>query len=327
MPRPALIMICCLCLAATAAFAAGEMELYRQVAGCEEKYQLVTTVNIYRLAQKKGLRWYVLAQQNKLKKPYHLKKGLTLRINDTHIVPNGLSSGIIINLPEKNLYYFKDGAYQRRYHLAVGKPDWPTPTGNYKICDKRKNPIWNVPESIQEEMWDQGLEVVEQVPPGPKNPLGKFFMATTADGVGIHATNRPGSVGSHASHGCIRMLPEEIEVLFPQIPLGTPVKIIYQPVKMALTTQGRIFLEAHPDIYRKKLKYPDLVKELARKNLLGDRIDWERVAKVLKAKEGVAHDVTLGPEEPKAATAPPSPPPPPRESSIFPLQRKAAKLE
>jgi L,D-transpeptidase ErfK/SrfK len=240
-------------------------------------------------------------------------------------VPDDLSNGFVINLPELNLYYFKDGAYQRRYALAAGKPSWPTPTGNYKISDKRKNPTWNVPESIQEEMDEQGYEVVEKVPPGPKNPLGKFWLGTTADGVGIHATNRPWSVGYHVSHGCIRMLPEEIEKLFPEIPLGTPVKIIYRPIKMALTAQGRIFLEAHPNIYQKKLDYPALVKDLAWKNRLEDRIDWDRVAKVMKAKEGVARDVTREPPESQATTATPAPPP--QENTLFPLQGKETKLE
>lgn len=331
MPRLGWFFCLCFlgCLAATAAVAA-EIPLYWQIAGGQEEYVVEKRVSMVRLAQERGIKWTALGRRNHLKPPYRLKKGMVLKIDTTHIVPDELINGLIINLPELALYYFKDGFYQRRYTLAVGKPSWPTPTGNYKICDKRKNPTWNVPESIQEEMWEEGLEVLEQVPPGPKNPLGKFFMATTADGVGIHATNRPWSVGYYASHGCIRMLPNEIAKLFPQIKVGTPVKIIYRPVKMALTLEGRIFLEAHPNIYRRKIKFIDLVKELAQKSQLVERIDWDRVPKILKAKEGIAQDITRAPEEPKAATAtPPAPPASPhrQESALFPLQRKEAKLE
>jgi L,D-transpeptidase ErfK/SrfK len=236
-----------------------------------------------------------------------------------------LSHGLIINLPELNLYYFKDGEYQRRYALAVGKPSWPTPTGTYKIIDKRKNPTWNVPESIQEEMEEEGYEVVEKVPPGPKNPLGKFFMLTSAEGVGIHATNRPWSVGYYVSHGCIRMLPDEIEKLFPQITIGTPVKIIYRPIKIALTPQGRIFLEAHPNIYQKQMKPLAQVKEMAGKNQLEGRIDWDLVAKVLKLREGVARDITREQPDSQATATPPAPRP--QENTLFPLQGKEAKLE
>jgi L,D-transpeptidase ErfK/SrfK len=299
---------------------------YQQVAGGLEEYVVEGQISLVRLAQERAIKWTALARRNHLKPPYRLKKGMVLKIDTTHIVFNELTNGLLINLPELALYYFKDGTYQRRYTLAVGKPSWPTPTGNYKIIDKRKNPTWNVPESIQEEMEEEGLEVVEKVPPGPKNPLGKFFMLTSAEGVGIHATNRPWSVGYYASHGCIRMLPEEIEKLFPQIALGTPVKIIYRPVKMALTPQGRIFLEAHPNIYQRDMDFMALVKGLARKNQWEDRIDWSQVPKILKAKEGIAQDITRDLPADKPATAA-APAPRSQETTLFPLQRKEAKLE
>ncbi len=301
------------------------LNLYTQVAGGEEEYQVESRGTLTRVAQERGLKWTALARRNNLKKPYLLKKGMTLKVDTTHIVPWELNDGLVINLPELNLYYFKDGTYQRRYALAVGKPSWPTPTGAYKISEKRRNPTWNVPPSIQEEMEEQGLEVVEKVPPGPKNPLGKFWLGTSAAGVGIHATNRPWSVGYYVSHGCIRMLPEEIEKLFPQIEVGTPVKIIYRPVKMALTAQGRIFLEAHPDIYQKKIDTLALVRELARRNQLEERIDWDLVPKILKAREGIAQDISKDPPDTKTAAT--ANPPSPQATPLFPLQGKEAKLE
>ena len=323
------LLIGLMCLAgATAAGAAGVappgLTLYHQISGGEEGYLVEKPVNIGRVALERGMRWELVARQNKLAKPYRLKKGMTLKIDNTHILPTDISNGIVINLPELNLYYFKDGVYQRRYALAVGKPSWPTPTGNFTICEKRKNPTWNVPESIQEEMDEQGLDVVEQVPPGPRNPLGKYWMGTTASGVGIHATNRPWSVGYYVSHGCIRMLPDEIAKLFPEIKVGTPVKILYRPIKMALTDQGRIYLEAHPNIYGRKMEPLALVKETARKNQLEDKIDWDRVPKILKAREGIARDITKEPPPPKATT---TAAPAPQEMRLFPLQEKEAKLE
>ena len=114
-----------------------------------------TSVDRFALVQ--GVRWVSVVRQNCLKKPYKLKPGMVVKINNTHIVPTELQNGLVINLPELRLYYFQNGAYQRRYALAVGKPSWPTPTGTYKIYEKRKNPIWNVPPSIQEEMDEQGL--------------------------------------------------------------------------------------------------------------------------------------------------------------------------
>jgi L,D-transpeptidase ErfK/SrfK len=305
--------------------------LYHQVAGGEECIDIQKRTSLSYLALEKGVRWETVVRQNHLKKPYKLKPGMVIRINNTHIVPTELENGLVINLPELHLYFFQNGTYQRRYALAVGKPSWPTPTGTYKICEKRKNPVWNVPPSIQEEMEEMGQEVVEKVPPGPKNPLGKFYMQTTASGVGIHATNRPWSVGYYVSHGCIRMLPKEIEQLFPQVPLGTPVKIIYRPIKLALTPQGRVYLEAIPNIYHWELHSMEWVRDMADYYQIADRIDWDKVRPILKARSGIAQDITKAAAPvtatPLPAPAAPATPAAPKEVRLSPLQGKAAKLE
>ncbi len=305
---------------------AESLPLYVLMAGGEEAYEVPPKTTINRVAQEKGVQWTVVARENELKKPFKIQSGMILKLNNTHIVPTDLSNGFVINLPELLLYYFKDGVYQRRYALAVGKPSWPTPTGNYQLCNKSKNPTWTVPVSIQEEMFNAGYEVVEKVPPGPKNPLGQYWMGTTASGVGIHATNRPWSVGHFVSHGCIRMLPDEIAQLFPLVEVGLPVKITYRPVKVAVTPQGRIFLEAHPNIYRKKLNYLELVKELAQQHQIVSRLDWDKVAAVLKAREGIARDVTKVQLPPDPATKEVEFQKP-REMGLFPLQGQGVKLE
>jgi len=319
------LILLVLLMGARAAGADSAPPLYHQVAGGEEEVQVVKPISLSRLALGKGLRWFVVARHNGLKKPYKLKPGIVLKINNTHIVPAELKDGIVINLPELNLYYFKDGVYQRRYALAVGKPSWPTPTGNYKIEEKRKNPIWNVPPSIQEEMEEQGQKVVEKVPPGPKNPLGKFYMGTTAAGVGIHATNRPWSVGYFVSHGCIRMLPDEIEHLFPQVEVGTPVKIVYRPIKLALTPQGRVYLEANPNIYEWELHSLEWVQDMAAYYQITDRIDWDKVRPILKARTGIAQDITKEPAVPLPAA--PAGATASKEVRLSPLHGKEAKLE
>ena len=311
---------------AVPAGAATPPPLYHLVAGGEEECEVQAKTTLGILAAEKAVKWTVVARHNCLKSPYRIKKGMVLKINTSHIVPAELDNGFVINLPELLLYHFVCGAYQRCYSLAVGKPSWPTPTGNYKIVEKRFNPTWNVPESIQEEMEDQGFEVVEKVPPGPQNPLGKYWLGTSASGVGIHATNRPWSVGYYVSHGCIRMLPSEISQLFPQITIGTPVKIIYRPIKLAVTPEGRIYLEAHPDIYQKKVPALDYLKDLAQHYQLSDRIDWDKVPAILKAREGIAQEVTRGPPVP-VPSAPPGETASPREVRLSPLQVPNGKVE
>jgi L,D-transpeptidase ErfK/SrfK len=293
--------------------------LYHQVAGGHTEVVVTKGNTLPRLALEKGVRWWVVAWQNHLKKPYKLKLGTIIKINNTHIVPALLKDGLVINLPELNLYWFKNGVYQRRFPLAVGKPSWPTPTGRYMIRNKSRNPTWNVPPSIQEEMEVMGRQVVEKVPPGPKNPLGKFWMGTSAPGVGIHATNRPWTVGYSTSHGCIRMLPNEIANLFPQVEVGTPVKIIYQPLKLALTPAGRVYLEANPNIYHWELHALAWVRDMAAYYHIQDRIDWRKVPNILKIRDGVAHDITKEPAVPALAA--------PKQVRLSPLHGKKTKLE
>ncbi|MDI6854481.1 MAG: L,D-transpeptidase [Deltaproteobacteria bacterium] len=299
--------------------------LYYLVRGGEETFEVTKAIDLARLAQEKGVRFEILAQRNKVGKPFRLKPGQTVIVDDTHIVPTELSHGLVINLPELKLYHFHQGAYQRRYSLAVGRRSWPTPDGDYYIVNKAKNPTWIVPASIREEMADLGREVLDRVQPGPQNPLGPYWIGTSAPGVGIHATNRPWSVGHAVSHGCIRMLPEEIAQLFPLVEVGNMVKIIYQPVKMALTVQGKIYLEAHPNIYGKKFDGMAWVKELVESHRLQDRIDWHKVSLVLKGKTGIAQDVTKTVAKPEELTISESPKP--RQLGLFPLQSGDARLE
>ncbi len=320
-----------LILPAAAGAAQTAPPLYHLVTGGIEECAYTGKPPITILAAQKGVKASVVIRQNRIK-GQRIKKGQVLKINTTQIVPTETENGFVINLPELLLYHFVNGTYQRRYTLAIGKPSWPTPTGTYKIIDKRENPVWNVPLSIQAEMEEQGLEVMEKVPPGPKNPLGKYFMLTSAEGVGIHATNRPWSVGSFVSHGCMRMLPSEIPALFAQTRVGTPVKIIYRPVKIAVTPEGRVYLEAHPNIYQWEFKPLEYVQEMADYYQITDRIDWGKVPAILKTKDGIAHEVTKGapvplPTPPPAPAAPPAATETPKEVRLSPLQAPKATVE
>ena len=85
------------------------------------------------------------------------------------------------------------------------------------------------------------------VPPGPDNPLGRFALKLGMPGYLIHGTNQPYGVGMRVSHGCVRLYPENIEVLYEQLGLGTEVHIVNQPV-LAAWSEGRLLLEVHPKL-------------------------------------------------------------------------------
>ncbi len=117
------------------------------------------------------------------------------------------------------LRLFKHLKIAKRYPIAVGRAGLQTPTGTYHVQDKQINPAWHVPNSS----WAGSL-AGQTIPPGPGDPLVARWMGLAA-GVGIHGTNEPWTVGSAASHGCIRMRVPDVIALFDRVPVGTPVLI------------------------------------------------------------------------------------------------------
>ncbi|MFI5122595.1 MAG: L,D-transpeptidase family protein [Vicinamibacteria bacterium] len=118
------------------------------------------------------------------------------------------------------LTLFKDLKVAETYTVAVGQPAYPTPTGLYSIQSKQVDPVWSVPNS------DWAGELAGTVVQGgtAENPLKARWMGIT-DGAGIHGTDDVGSLGSAASHGCVRMSVPDVEALYDQVPVGTPIYI------------------------------------------------------------------------------------------------------
>ena len=115
---------------------------------------------------------------------------------------------------------FKKLEKVKSYPIAVGEVGRETPPGLYKIQNKAVNPAWTVPNS------DWAGSLAGQVIPGgtPQNPLKSRWLGVY-DGVGVHGTDARGSIGTNASKGCIRMLVEDVEELYDQVPVGTPIYI------------------------------------------------------------------------------------------------------
>jgi hypothetical protein len=169
-------------------------------------------------------------------------------------IPTPLRAGIVVNLPEHRLYYYPKPARGQpqqvvTFPVSIGKMDWRTPIGETRIIARQKNPVWYPTESVRREHAAAGETLPDRVPPGPDNPLGNRALRL-AVGKGtylIHGTNNPIAVGLAVTHGCIRMYPEDIEVLFDRVKVGTKVRIIDEPVKVAWV-DGELLLEAHPPI-------------------------------------------------------------------------------
>lgn len=104
------------------------------------------------------------------------------------------------------------------FPVAVGTSTYPTPSGNFRVIQKQKNPTWYPPDS----RWAEGLG---PVPPGSGNPLGTRWIGTSAPAIGLHGTPSSYSIGTRASHGCIRMYIGDAERIYEMVEVGTPVYI------------------------------------------------------------------------------------------------------
>jgi L,D-transpeptidase ErfK/SrfK len=170
-----------------------------------------------------------------------------------HILPRAQREGIVLNVPEMRLYYFpaacKEGqaCSVQTFPVSIGQMDWKTPLGTTRVTAKVENPTWTPPESIRKEAAAEGKTLPAVVPPGPDNPLGAHALYLDLPGYRIHGTNRPYGVGMRVTHGCVRMYPEDIELLFGEVRVGTKVQIVNQPVKLGWSGSA-LYIEVHPPL-------------------------------------------------------------------------------
>ena len=215
--------------------------------------------------------------------------GAQVMIPSFWVLPDAGPAEIVINVAELRLYRFsKDRRRVTTFPIGIGEKDAVTPIGNFTISDKKENPSWSVPPSLRHK-YD-----VRWFPPGPDNPLGDFWMGLNGTRYGIHGTDVPWSIGRLVTHGCIRLYPEDITVLFDQVAVGTQVNLIYQPVKIG-PLNDRIFVEVHPDIYG---RIGDLVSfgfALLHERGLVYRVDAKKMYRALKQQNGLPADVTRDP--------------------------------
>ncbi len=136
------------------------------------------------------------------------------------ITKRNIGKAIMVVLSRRRVYLYSNGRRTVTYRCAVGQRAYATPTGSFRVIRKVRMPSWNNPGSA----WAKSMP--SHIGPGPSNPLGTRALYLSAPGIRIHGTINAGSIGTAASHGCMRMLRRDIERLYPQVPVGTPVFII-----------------------------------------------------------------------------------------------------
>lgn len=231
------------------------------------------------------------------------------------ILPSGTYDGIVINIPEMRLYYYRSAGKNgprtvTTFPVGLGREEWKTPIGKFTVREKTVNPTWVIPESIRKErIADRGYS--ETMIPGgdPTNPLGKYRMRLTLDLYGIHGTNIPWGVGMLVSHGCVRLYPEDIEKLYPTVPMGTSGVFVYQPIKVGMA-DGRVYVEVHKDLYGMKPGMYRETRALLEKQGYMALVDEEKLRTAVLAQSGMPVDVTL--DDGAAPRRDPAPQPLPR---------------
>lgn len=130
-----------------------------------------------------------------------------------------IGANIVISRANRTLTLYRGAKAWRTFRIAVGMSAYPTPRGQFRVIQKQKNPTWTPPDSP----WAKG---VGPVAPGSGNPLGTRWIGINSPAIGIHGTPTPSSIGTAASHGCIRMYINQVEWLFDRVSIDTPVLIV-----------------------------------------------------------------------------------------------------
>lgn len=181
------------------------------------------------------------------------------------VLPSGPRQGIVINLSEMRLYYYHpNGKTVDTYPIAIGREGWQTPTTSGVVVNKEENPTWYVPQSILEESIRNHHPLPPTVPPGPNNPLGKYALKLSIPNILIHGTQSAHSIGQRSSHGCIRLLDNDIETLFDTVSINTPVRMVHEPFKVGFKDK-KIYLEAHEPLSDHMANTQSLLLDIAKK--------------------------------------------------------------
>jgi L,D-transpeptidase ErfK/SrfK len=240
--------------------------------------------------------------------------GRTVRLPMQHLLPKMPREGIVVNLPDGRLYYFRSGSNGRRvvqtYPISVGQMDWKTPLGVTAIVQKEKNPTWYPPKSVRDKHLKDGDVLPPFIPPGPDNPLGEYALRLGIPGGAylIHGTNKPVGVGMQITHGCIRLHPEDIEFLFGEVAVGQEVRIVNQRIKTGWV-EGALYLEVHHPLDGTDPKDAEDLTSLTRAIVAATavrrvRIDWDSAERIFDEASGIPARISMDDSNSAAAAGP-----------------------
>lgn len=188
--------------------------------------------------------------------PFLPKVGTPLTIPQQLILPDTVREGIVINVAEMRLYYYPAGGNTVEVlPIGIGQAGRETPRNWVtKVERKQEAPAWTPTANTRREYAKEGKTLPAFVPPGEDNPMG-LYAIYIGRLYAIHGTNANFGIGLRVSQGCIRLRKDDIKYLFDNVPVGTRVQLIDQPVKTTLEPDGLRWLEVHEPLSRNRAEF------------------------------------------------------------------------
>jgi len=268
--------------------ASAQVPVFRQVAGEIRRIEVSSGDTLVSIGARVGVSWRVLAEHNGLDNPNRIFRGQVLEADTRRIVPAVLDEGLVVNIPEAALYRFEAGAFVARSTVGLGRPQSPTPMGSFTVLQKEMSPAARVATTLQEELEDEAEITRRKIRPAPTSSLGDVWIQLSAWGYGIHSTPFTATLGQFLGYGSIRTTPAVARELYAWANYGTPVHMLYQPVKLAVTPGGKIWAEAHPDVYGQGFPSLEDALDALRAIYPVGRVDEALLWDVLSRHSGVA---------------------------------------
>ena len=226
--------------------------------------------------------------------PFLPKAGSELTIPQQIILPATVREGIVINVAEMRLYYYPKGTNTVEVlPIGIGQAGRETPRNWVTSVERKQDgPTWSPTPNTRREYAKEGITLPAMVPAGPDNPMG-LYAIYIGKLYAIHGTNANFGIGLRVSQGCIRLRADDIKYLFDNVPLGTRVQIIDQPVKATTEPDGSRWIEVHEPLSRNRAEFesdnkvPLPITPALRAVIKGESIDESYAQAVLERRSGM----------------------------------------
>ena len=246
------------------------------------------------LAREYGLGYDEIVAANPDVDPWLPGENTPVLLPTQYVLPDVPRKGIVLNIASMRLFYFPATAVGEpqpvmTYPIGIGRVGWETPLGVTTVVAKATNPHWYVPLSVRRESAEMGHPLPAVVPPGPDNPLGTHVIKLEMPGYLIHGTNQPYGVGMRVSHGCVRLYPENIELLYSLISLGEQVAIINEPYLLG-RRDGEFYFESHKPLEDDPIGADARLERLSARQFDGSKLnrnDSDHIRAIASMAQGV----------------------------------------